>query len=370
MTRPPASPIRVLHVFGAMDRGGAEMRTVEVLRQVDRGRIASEFCALSGRAGSLDVEIRSLGGEVHPCRLDAGFVPRFVALLRRRRIDVVHSHVHLTSGLILAIALLAGVPTRIAHFRSTSDDRGHGLVRRGYRAAMRRLLDASATQILGVAAGVLDAAWPEWHDDPRANVIYSGVDTSRFRGDGARAELHRTLAIPDDARVIVQVARFNPPKNQPFAIDVIAGVPGAHLVLVGRGGTPLEAETRRRVEALGVGDRVHFVGERTDVDRFLCGAELSLLTSTHEGLPGVVLESLAAGTPVVASALPGVLEIADVVPGVHVHGLDESAARWSATVASALAAPRDPALRDAFAASRFSLAASTAALTSAWEAGR
>lgn len=366
MSRP--GPVRVLHVFGAMDRGGAEMRTLEVMRRVDRSRVALEFCALSGRAGSLDDEIRGLGGEVHACRLDAGFAPRFVELVRRREVDVVHSHVHLTSGLILAIARLAGVRRAIAHFRSTSDDRGEGLARRAYRAAMRQLIDRSATQILGVAAGVLDAAWPGWRDDPRCRVIYSGVDPARFAGDGARAEVRAALAIAPDAPLVVHVARFHPPKNQPFAVDVIAAMPGAHLAFVGRGDTPLEAETRRRVEALGVGDRVHFVGERRDVERWLCGADLSLLTSTHEGLPGVVLESLAAGTPVVASALPGVHEIADVMPGVHARGLDEPAAAWARTASQILRAPRDATLAAAFAGSRFALATSAEALTAVWEA--
>ncbi len=360
-----------MHVFGAMDRGGAELRTIDVLGRLDRSRVVLEFCTLSGRAGSLTDEIRQLGGEVHPCRLDAAFAPRFIALLRRRRIDVVHSQVHLASGLILTIARLAGVRSRIAHFRSTADDHGHGLARRGYRALMRRLVDRNATQLLGVAEAALEHAWsPRWRDDPRCRVIYNGIDLDRFVVPDARAAIRAELALPPEAAIVVQVARFHPPKNQPFAVDVIAATPGAHLVFVGRGGTALEAETRARVRALGLGDRVHFVGERPDVPRYLCGADLSILTSTHEGLPGAVLESLAAGTPVVAPDLPGVCEIAAAVPGVHVRRFDEPPRRWAADVRALIAGPRDVTVRARFAASPFSLTTATAKLTEAWEAGR
>jgi len=362
---PDARPIRVLHVFGVMNRGGAEMRTVEVLHESDRGRVALEFCVLSGLTGTLDDEIREQGSMVHRCRLDATFVPRFVALLRRRKIDVVHSHVHLATGFTLAVARLAGVRSRIAHFRSTGDERGGSMARRGYRTLMRQLLDRNATQILGVAAGVLDRAWsPAWRDDPRCRVVYNGIDSARFFDATARSSLRAELGVAGTAPVIVQVARFDVLKNQPFAVDVLAQVPGAQLVFVGRSGVGLE-ETRRRALQHGVGARVHFVGERTDVPRYLCGADLSILTSTHEGLPGAVLESLAAGTPVVASDLPGVREIAAAVGGVRVHGFD--VARWASSVRELLAARRDPTLRARFATSPFSLLAATAALTEAWE---
>ena len=145
------TPMRVLHVFGTMNRGGAELRTLDVVRRSAGDGVVHEFATLTGREGVLADEIRALGGAVHPCALDASFAPRFIALIRRRRISVVHSHVFLTSGLVLALARAAGVPRRIAHFRSTSDGQPSTLRRRAYRRAMRALLDVAATDILGVS---------------------------------------------------------------------------------------------------------------------------------------------------------------------------------------------------------------------------
>src|SRR5512147_139747 len=96
--------LRVLHVFGQLLRGGAELRTVELAESFGGVHVRSDFLVLSGLDGSLDERVRAAGGDVIKCRLDAGFPIRFYRLLRRRRYDVVHSHVHFFSGVTLAIA--------------------------------------------------------------------------------------------------------------------------------------------------------------------------------------------------------------------------------------------------------------------------
>ena len=63
-----SKPIAILHIHGRMGYGGAELRTVELLRNIDRRRYRFDFCAFSGQNGELDAEIRDLGGEVHPLR--------------------------------------------------------------------------------------------------------------------------------------------------------------------------------------------------------------------------------------------------------------------------------------------------------------
>jgi hypothetical protein len=65
---PMIHPIKLLHVFSRTDRGGAEMRTLEVLRHADRSRYEFHFCTLSGEQGELDDELRSLGATIHSIR--------------------------------------------------------------------------------------------------------------------------------------------------------------------------------------------------------------------------------------------------------------------------------------------------------------
>ena len=81
----------------------------------------------------------ALGGEVHPVKLGLDFPWKFRRLLSEHRFGAVHSHVHYSSGFILRLAAQAGIPVRIAHFRSTHDDHGDTLRRRLQRRGPQSL---------------------------------------------------------------------------------------------------------------------------------------------------------------------------------------------------------------------------------------
>lgn len=337
------NPIRVLHVFGTMDRGGAETRTLEIVRRLDRTRYAFDFCVLSGEPGVYAPEIRRHGAAVVPCALWPGvasFAARFVHLVRAGRYDVVHSHVHHFSGLILALARLAGAPTRLAHVRVTDDGRASTLRRRAYRAVMRGLIDRHATAVIGVSEGAMDAFWgPRWRADPRLVVIYNGVEPMRFAEPAVPASVREEFAVPPGAPLAIHVARFDPQKNHTglvrIAEKLVARRRDLVLLLVGDG--PLRERVRKEVEASGLAGSVRFAGARDDVPRLLRAADVFVFPSLWEGLPGAVLEALAAGLPVVASPLPGVLEIARHADGI-VTADPADPERFAAHVDGALAA--------------------------------
>src|SRR5207244_11471392 len=91
----PAARTRVLHVFFKLQRGGAELRTLEVLQLIgDRSPAETHVLVYSGEAGELDDDFRRAGAALHHVRLTAATFPiRFLNVLRRERIDTVHSHV-------------------------------------------------------------------------------------------------------------------------------------------------------------------------------------------------------------------------------------------------------------------------------------
>jgi glycosyltransferase involved in cell wall biosynthesis len=298
-----------------MQTGGAELRTLEVMRALDRSRFALEFCALTGKAGDLDPEVERLGGRVHHVGLGPSFPARFVRLLRRGRFDAVHSHVHLSSGAILALARMARVPRRIAHFRSASDGRPDGPRRRAQRLLMRSLIHASATNILAVSRGAMSGAWGDgWESDPRCEVIYNGIDEARFAALPDRNGVRREFGIPPDSALCIHVGRMDAAKNHEFLVEAFARlaelVPKARLVLVGRGGNEIEHRVRARAAAPDLRNKVFFAGVREDVPRLLLAADVMLFPSLWEGLPGALLEGCAAGLPVVASDIPPVREVA------------------------------------------------------------
>jgi len=330
---------RVLHVFGTMDIGGAELRTIELLRELGPRGVEFEFVALSGNAGALDAEIRSLGGAVHPLKLDLSFPLRFWRLLRRIRPDAIDSHVATFSGVLLFGAWLGGVDRRIAHFRSDGDGHPDTGRRRVQRGAMVQLIRWFATDIVGVSPSALtDGYRPDWRNDTRVRVIVNGI--SPFTPEHGPGRLRALVGATDDAVLLCHVGRPSAEKNRVYTVRVLRALRDrgvdAYLALVGGTG-PDSADVQAEVRSLDVEAFVHDLGSRRDARILMSEADVMILTSVREGLPGVVLESLSTGTPVVASALPGVEFIAASLRGIRVLGLDEPVSEWARAVQSSIA---------------------------------
>ena len=365
-------PSRILHVFGSLQRGGAEMRTLEVLRLLDRDRFAFAMVALSGQRGELAPVAEADGIGIELCPLGRGFGRRFTDLLQRLEVDVLHSHVHYASGYLLWLAKRAGVRRRIAHFRNTSDGQGNGLRRRVQRALMRRLIEWYATDILAVSEGTMVEAWgPEWNLDRRCRVIFNGLDTSRFEAPVVPGDVRSEFGWAADAPFFINVASFQPAKNQIRVVEVFHAIternPEARLLFVGREVNGYQASVRDAVSRLGLVDKVVFAGERGDVPRLLKAADVLLFPSRWEGLPGAVLESCAAGLPVVASDIPGVLEIGRYFPAVRALSLSQSNAAWAEQATAAANAVRVRRAATSFDQTPFALGRAAHSLNAVYE---
>lgn len=350
------------------------MRTLDIMRSTRGTELQFEFCVLSGLEGDLDDDIRQLGGNVHFCRLGFGFNHRFRQLLKTIRPDVVHSHVFYASGYILHLAKAENVPIRIAHFRSMGAGRPGSLMGRFRARLLRRLIDKNATKILAVSEGALDLAWTRYMgNDERCQVIYNGLDTAPFACPCQPVSLREELRLSSTARIVINVGKFSEEKNLAKVISVFhalsASEPEAVLVIVGKGGNDLEDEIRARVDRLGLNDRVRYLGVRSDVPQLMLQSDVLLFPSLREGLPGVVLEACAAGTPVIASDVPGTLEIAsrfDLVECLSPETPDET---WAERMTLALTrnVDRTLALED-FMASNFTLDRCASRLAAIWRA--
>ncbi len=121
-----------------------------------------------------------------------------------------------------------------------------------------------------------------------------------------RAAVRGVLGIGPDVPVALCPARLEPQKRHDVLLKAWGMVAGAVLLLAGDGS--LRGELERRASELGVADRVRFLGTRCDVPDLLEASDVTVLTSDWEGMPIAVLESLAAGCPVVASDVDGVRE--------------------------------------------------------------
>jgi glycosyltransferase involved in cell wall biosynthesis len=144
-------------------------------------------------------------------------------------------------------------------------------------------------------------------------LIRSGIDVSAFRSAGlsGRAAMRASLEIPADAPVVITVACLKPQKAPLDLIEVVrrvvARVPAARFVIVGDG--ELRGPVERMIADGQLQAHVSLLGWRRDVPACLHAADLFLLTSRWEGLPRAVLEAMAAGLPVVATAVDGVTDV-------------------------------------------------------------
>jgi glycosyltransferase involved in cell wall biosynthesis/SAM-dependent methyltransferase len=144
----------------------------------------------------------------------------------------------------------------------------------------------------------------------RIRVLYYGLDAGEMRDGAGAGRLRLEFDIPEGAPVLGYVGRFTEQKDPlrwlAVAARVASAMPGAVFLMVGDG--ELLRDCRKAAKKLGIADRVRFAGYRRDAAACTAAMDALLMTSRYEGLPLVVLESLAHGTPVVAANVGGMRE--------------------------------------------------------------
>jgi len=370
--------MRILHVVGGLNRGGAETWLVAVLRHIDRRAYPMDFVVHTANRGAYDQEVRALGGRIIPCRDPSrplSYAIQFQRILRTcGPYTVVHSHVHYYSGYVLMLAALSGVPVRIAHShtdaRASEDCPGTG--RKAYRSLMRSLIRRFATRGLAVSTEAGDDLFgPGWQRSPKWQLQHLGIDLARFETAVEKDSVRAELGIDRAAFVIGHVGRFVSPKNHTFLVDVAREIvrqePRAVFLLIGDG--PLRPMIEARVASYSLEKHFVFAGLRPDVPRLMKGAmDLFLFPSHGEGLPLALLEAQAAGLKSIAS--DAVSPETDVVDALIVRqSLDTPAREWAARVLEHLeaATPLPFSVTSQRLAGR-SIAASVERLAAAYEA--
>jgi glycosyltransferase involved in cell wall biosynthesis len=303
--------IRILHVVGGMNRGGVETWLMHLLRHLDRQRFHMDFLVHTSQPCAYDYEIAALGSRIIHCFPHTKpwrYARSLMRILREDGpYDVVHSHVHHFTGLLLYIARRAGVPVRIAHSHSDTSlsDGGAGPGRLAYLRLMKNLIRTNATGGLAASRKAAAALYGhDWENDSRWRLLYCGIDLEPFRQKTDPGQVRAELSIPSDARVIGHVGRFHEVKNHSFlteiAFEIAKREPRMRLLLIGDG--PLRSQVEQKTAQLGLNGKVIFAGLRSDVPRLMLGAmDIFVMPSLYEGLPLVGIEAQAAGLPLLIS---------------------------------------------------------------------
>jgi glycosyltransferase involved in cell wall biosynthesis len=303
----------VLYFSNALTRGGAEEHIVTLLRGLDRHQFRPLLVCTPEVAG----QVRSdLPGDVEliplclrkPSHLVAAL--HLARIIRERRVAVLHSHLFYGSLFASPIGWLCRVPLIIEtpHVREQW--------RQGWfksRFIVDRLIGRFVHQYIAVSEANARYLIEEKRLPARKiTVIHNGCDIERFDPDRLPPSgLRQSLDFGPLDPVLVVAGRLEPQKGHRVLIDALPAVlhafPQARVVCVGSGS--LRSELEARVRKLGLDDSLRFVGHQSDIPGWLALADLTVLPSFYEGLPLVAIESLAAGRPVVATAVDGTPEI-------------------------------------------------------------
>ena len=320
--------------------GGTERHVVNVGRAIDRSRFDLHLGCFR-RWGHFLAEIESRHVPIWEYSIDSLHnartlreMLRFARDLRRLRIQIVHAYNFYPNVFALPAARLARVPLVLASIRDT------GVYQTKNQKRAQRTMCRLAHCIVVNAEAVRQWLVEEGFQRDKIVVIRNGVDLSRFetRGDGPR--LRRELAIPPGAPIVAVVSRLHEAKGFDYFLHAAAAVsrryPDARFLIVGDryglkdGAVVREDAYQGELEALamrlGIAHRVVFTGFRLDIPELLAECAVSVLPSLSEGLSNSILESMAAGVPVVATRVGGSPEaVEDGVSGFLVPPRDAAA---------------------------------------------
>ena len=311
-----AGTIRVLHVLGTLDMGGAESRIMDIYRHIDRERVQFDFLVHTKSDGSddssdhltavrspqfYDEEVGRLGGRIY-C------LPRFTGknFFRYRKAceaffaahhgyAAVDGHMTSLAAVYLPIAKRAGIPVTIAHARSAGVDPGiRGLVTRIFRRGLPKAADLLFTCSAPAAASVYGKS------AGRAILVPNALEVRRFAFDAeVRKRVRAELGLSPSTVLLGHGGRFDEMKNQAYLAGLVPALreTGKDFAFCMIGEGKLLADVRNAFEAAGAKAFLPGQQDRQRTIDLYQAFDAFVFPSLYEGLPGTVIEAQAAGIP-------------------------------------------------------------------------
>ena len=301
-------PVRILHILGNTQLGGAESRIMDLYRHMDRSVVQFDFVVHSKEEGYFNEEIRKLGGRIFR-------VPRFRVLnyfsycrawkklLQEHRdadgrseFHMIQGHMTSTAAIYLPIARKCGIETTIAHARSAGVDKGlKGILTRFLRRNLSKKADYlfTCSELAGISVFGKKAV-----DQGRTRFLPNAIDCQKFAPDPlVREKIRRELGI-ENCYVIGHVGRFHYAKNHEYLLRVFAELVKRKtrdyvLLLLGEGSGMEDIRILSR--ELGIGDKVYFLGNKSNVNDYYQAMDYFVYPSRFEGMPGTIVEAQTAG---------------------------------------------------------------------------
>lgn len=312
-------PIRILHVFGKLNRNGAETMVMNLYREVDRSKIQFDFVVHTHEKCDFDEEILSLGGRIHRVEKYKGinhfkYCRQWRQIIENGQYAIIHGHVRSTASIYLPIAKKYNVIT-ISHSHSISSGNGiRGMIKNALQFPVR--YQADYFMACSDEAGV----WMFGNKIVRSEKYYkihNAIHLQKFiYNPNARAQVRAELDV-ENHFVVGHVGRFESEKNHLKLINIFNALqkkyPESKLLLLGEGGEMVKI--KEMVETFGIEDKVIFAGNKDNVNDYYHAMDIFLFPSLYEGLGMAVIEAQSSGLEcIVSEKIP---EEAHITESVH-----------------------------------------------------
>jgi len=304
------NPIRVLHVLGELNRGGAETMVMNLYRNIDRTKLQFDFVKHTSYKCDYDDEIIDLGGKIHIISRYNGlnhniYKKEWYNLLKGNPgYKILHGHMRSTASIYLNIGKRLGLIT-ISHSHSTSSGSGvYAIVKNILQYRIRNIADYF------FACSKSAGEWLFGKEKCQSEYFYilnNAIDAKQYRFNSEIREKKRKELGIGGKLVIGHVGRFHPSKNHIFLVEIFKEIYNRNadsvLMLVGDG--ELYHTLNEKVKRLGLEKNVIFTGVRSDIPELLQAMDVFVFPSLYEGLGMALIEAQAAGLPcVVADTIP------------------------------------------------------------------
>lgn len=326
-------PIRVLEVFGRMNRGGAEAMIMNLYRKMDKQRVQLDFMVHTEEHCQFDDEIESLGGHIY--RVPRFKIYNFFSYRRAWRHffrkhpehSVLHGHMGATAAIYLHEANKVGRFT-IAHshsagFISNVTDVLYVILSYPTRFVAKQFFGCSTE------AGISRYGKRVVQSDKYLNFPNAiDLDSFLFHND-TREKKRAELGIICNQLVVIHIGRVTPPKNPKMIFEIFKEIirQNDNTICLWVGTGELEPKYRTMIESEGLQKRIVMTGVRSDIPELLMAADAFLFPSLWEGLPVSVVEAQATGIPCVIS--DAISREVAITPLVEWHSLKESPELWA-----------------------------------------
>jgi glycosyltransferase involved in cell wall biosynthesis len=299
---------RVLTLFPSAVGGGAERMVLEQIRRSDRFPYAHTAIAL--RAADLHADFSAFPSYecVHAgTRLNPLALRRLHRAIAARGIDILHTHLQEADFYGFWLKKLNPHLIWISSRQNTDAYR-----QRLFWRTLNRSISHSTDRIVAASAAVRDFVGRyEGIPAAKVSVVHNAINLDRFAAPRPAAAARATFGLPPDAFVVGIVGRLSPQKGHPYLFEAAARlapeIPELRLLVVGKG--HLGRKLRRLAGALGITDRVSFVGFHEDMAAAYAAMDVFCMPSLFEGLPLALLEALICGKVAVAARAPGITDV-------------------------------------------------------------